>query len=59
MIITHEQKIIMNGTADYYEMSGLSTDDKPLDVAESSLFLEVDTGDVYYFDGSTWAKMGS
>ena len=39
---------------------GLSTDTKPTeDVAINSLFLELDTGDFYYFDGSDWNKVGS
>lgn len=38
---------------------GLSTDTKPTEgIAVNSLFLELDTGDMYYFDGSTWAKVG-
>ena len=38
---------------------GLSTDEKPTeDVYPNALFLELDTGDFYYFDGSNWAKVG-
>lgn len=37
---------------------GLSTDEKPTDAAINTLFLEVDTGDFYYFDGTSWAKVG-
>lgn len=37
---------------------GLSTDTKPTeDVAVNSLFLELDTCDFYYFDGSDWVKV--
>ena len=48
----------------YIEASGLSTDDKPLGVATGSLFLEVDTGDVYAYDeegdsGSEWLKIAA
>lgn len=58
MVITHKiQQFEVEGDH-YVELSGLSTDDKPLDVAESSLFFEVDTGDIYYFDGSDWNKVG-
>lgn len=32
------------------ELYGLSTDDKPLDVENGSIFLEMDTGDVFTFD---------
>lgn len=46
----------LNGaSADY---RGLSTDEKPEDVAVNSLFLEVDTLDFYYFDGEEWHKCG-
>lgn len=41
-----------------HEFKGLSTDIKPLDCATNSLFLELDTGDFYYFDGTTWGKVG-
>lgn len=49
--------ITKNGqTAD---LLGLSTDTKPTeDVAVNTLFLELNTGDFYYFDGTTWAKVG-
>ena len=47
----------------YIEAAGLSTDNKPItDVITGSLFLEVDTGDVYARDedgaaGSEWLKI--
>ena len=48
--------VTLNGSrADYV---GLSTDTKPTDALVNSLFLELDTGDFYYFDGSDWAKVG-
>ena len=38
---------------------GLSTDAKPTeDIIPNALFFEFDTGDVYYWDGSAWAKIG-
>lgn len=37
---------------------GLSTDTKPTKDYVNSLFLELDTGDLYYFNGTTWAKVG-
>ena len=40
------------------EYVGLSTDTKPTDCGVNSLFLELDTGDVYYFDGENWSKLG-
>lgn len=42
-----------------FDFLGLSTDDKPTgDIDVNSLFLELDTGDVYYYDGSDWQKVG-
>lgn len=46
-----------------FDFMGLSTDTKPTNSEQfpmdiNSLFLELDTGDVYYFTGSTWAKVG-
>ena len=41
------------------DFMGLYTDTKPTEgIAVNSLFLELDTGDDYYFDGSDWAKVG-
>ena len=46
------------------ELKGLSSDSKPTGefsgkkVGVNSLFLEMDTGDAYYFTGSSWAKVG-
>lgn len=37
---------------------GMSTDQKPENVPVYSLFVELDTGDVYYWDGSDWAEFG-
>lgn len=48
--------VTLNGyTANY---SGLSTDEKPATAEVNAIFLELDTGDFYYFDGTTWAKIG-
>ena len=48
--------VTLNGSrADY---GGLSSDTKPEDVPVNTLFLELDTGDFYYFDGTAWAKVG-
>ena len=41
-----------------YEYKGLSTDTKPTNCAVNSIFLELDTGDFYYFTGEEWAKIG-
>ena len=44
------------GDNDY---KGLSTDEKPVEgVAANALFLELDTGDFYYFTGEAWVKVG-
>ena len=50
--------ITLNGsTAD---LMGLSTDTKPTeDVDINTKFLELDTGDFYYFDGTEWLKVGA
>ena len=37
---------------------GKSTDEKPLDASINAKFKELDTGDMYYFNGTTWAKIG-
>ena len=48
--------VTLNGSrADYV---GLSTDTKPTDALVNSLFLELDTGNFYYYNGSDWAKVG-
>jgi len=47
---------------DYIEAAGLSTDNKPTtDIITGSLFMEVDTGDVYAFDetGAAWNQIAS
>ncbi len=41
-----------------YQYGGLSTDTKPTDCGTNSLFLELDTKDVYYYDGDSWEKVG-
>ena len=41
-----------------YDYKGLSTDAKPTDCKVNSIFLELDTGNFYYFTGETWAKIG-
>ena len=49
--------VTLNGSQ--ADLRGVSTDSKPTNVDVNTLFLEVDTGDVYYFDGTTWAKVGA
>lgn len=43
---------------DVAQIIGLSTDTKPTDVPELSMFWELDSGDFYYFTGAAWAKVG-
>lgn len=44
---------------DRYDWCGLSTDSKPTEnVAVNDLFLELDTGNFYYFNGTSWATVG-
>ena len=52
-MITSE--LMSRGASDYL---GLSTDEKPTAVPVNTLFLELDTGDIYYFDGEDWQKVG-
>lgn len=42
------------------EIFGLSSDTKPTDVCNASLFYEMDTGDLYLFDeqNKVWLKQG-
>ena len=48
--------VTLNGScADY---RGLSTDSKPTEAGENALFLEVDTGDFYGWNGTAWVKVG-
>ena len=45
------------GDNDY---KGLSTDQKPTEgVLSGSMFLELDTLDLYYFDGTDWLVVGT
>jgi len=45
-------------TGNDHDYKGLSTDTKPTHCAVNSLFLELDTGNIYYFDGENWQKVG-
>lgn len=40
------------------EILGYSTDTKPTDVKINDMFIELDTGDAYYWDGLTWQVIG-
>ena len=39
---------------------GKSTDEKPSDVGVNSIFIELDTGIIYFYEGDdTWTEVGS
>lgn len=40
------------------EYRGESTEDKPDEAPVNSKFLELDTGNEYYFTGEEWSKIG-
>ena len=42
---------------DEYDFSGVSTDTKPTNCAVNSLFLELDTGNFFYFDSGEWHQI--
>lgn len=61
-VLTDNAPLTSGEYVSYIEAAGLSTDTKPEDnIATGSLFLEVDTGDVYAFDeyGGTWGKIAA
>ena len=43
----------------YKEYMGLSTDTKPTECGVNSLFYELNTKKVYYWNGTTWKEIGS
>lgn len=62
MVRVLESRVI-DGNTSYIEAAGLSTDSKPkAGVCSGSLFLEVNTGDVYAYDetsSGTWHKIAA
>ena len=40
-------------------LQGLLTDTKPVIVAPNSIFLQLNGGFFYYFDGANWKRVGS
>lgn len=47
-------------STNYVELEGLSTDDKPTEnIGINSKFFELDTKDEYFFNGTTWSKVGA
>lgn len=65
MVRVTDARDVITGKVKYFEFAGLSRDTKPTDkVSTGSLFLEVDTGDVYAYNeegapGSEWCKIAS
>lgn len=63
-MVTLMNRTNVDGDSNYhYDFAGLSTDTKPTEfggkeIEANSLFLELDTGDFYYFD-TTWKKVGA
>lgn len=58
-LIYKEGEMITVYSSKNRELVGLSTDEKPTNVGENMLFLELDTGNFYYFDGTAWLEIGS
>ena len=59
MVTINNGVSVVNGeTRPEREYKGLSTDQKPTDCGINSVFLELDTGNFYYFTGATWSKVG-
>ena len=62
-MVTINKDVLLENSGAYqhdYELKGLSTDSKPTaNIYPNSLFLELDTGDVYYWSGTEWAKVGA
>lgn len=56
-VIPHGKSV--DSTEAVVELYGLSTDSKPTDVHNATLFLEMDTKKVYIFNGasSTWIEL--
>ncbi len=66
MITIRECIYISDPAGWHFELDGKSTDDKPTgaykakSICNGSQFVEMDTGDLYYYDGDTgvWKKFG-
>ncbi len=62
-MVTVNKKIALNTGTATFELMGLSTDTKPTgtfsgyNVGVNSVYLELDTGNLYYFKGSEWEEM--
>ena len=61
MITVNSQRKVIGTDRYCYDLKGLSTDEKPseiygIKIVENSFFLEMDTGDLYYFTGEDWEE---
>ena len=54
--IVHIEENQIHGVNAHDEFIGTADDTKPDFAPENSLFLEIDTGLVYYYDGSDWVQ---
>ena len=62
MITIVEDKYVQveSGSSRYVEILCKSSDTKPTEnIAAGSLAEELDTKDMYYFNGTAWAKVGA
>lgn len=58
--IIRKESDIKNGNNSILELRGLSTDTKPTEnISNSSIFIEIDTGDLYMYDAENeeWNKI--
>lgn len=51
-------KIGGSSESKHAEIFGKSTDTKPIDANINDMFIELDTGDAYYWDGLSWQVIG-
>lgn len=64
MVTVNSIKNVDGNKTKEYEFKGDSSDTKPTEwggeaIEVNSLFLELDKGDFYYFDGEDWNKVGA
>ena len=63
-MVTVSNKTAQNTGTALFELVGASGDTKPVgkfsgyNIAENSVFLELDTMDLYYYSGGSWKKAG-
>lgn len=51
-------KVGGSSNSKHAEILGYSTDTKPTDVDLNDLFIELDTGSAYAWNGSAWVEIG-